>query len=66
MNYDMNQVAEARIEALRQDAALRRCAAAQRSTRASVPTVIRTAVGRAMVRAGERLAAAPVRPAVTR
>lgn len=61
MHYGMNELAEHRVAELRADAAVRRYAADHRLRRHP----IRTALGHAMVRVGERLAAAPARSAVS-
>jgi hypothetical protein len=61
MHYGMNELAEQRAVELRTEAAVRRYAAEHRVGRRRV----RTALGRGLVRIGQRLAAAPARPAAT-
>lgn len=61
MHYGMNELAEQHAAELRAAAAVRRYAAEHRVRRHS----IRMAFGRALVRAGERLAATPARSAVS-
>lgn len=61
MHYEMNQLAEQHAAELRAAAAVRRYADEHRIRRHP----IRTAFGNALVRAGERLTAAPARSAVS-
>jgi hypothetical protein len=62
MHYGLNELAEQRVAELRAEAAVRRYAEEHPVQRGWV----RTTLGHVLVRAGERLATAPARPAVMR